>query len=254
MDNNMKDKFIRLWCKYFSGVELPIIFYYSDKIENMEVAKAASGHSCVMGDIVKAAKGKSICLEAESIGCFGGKRYLGFSQEIMPNFEYFLSYGIPGKLEGERYKKSPEMVQSIMSKVQNFIAPAKYIVFKRWDMLEDNELPAAVIFLVPPDVLAGLFTLANYDESDLYGVTAPFSAGCGSIVQYPYLQLNTENPKAILGMFDVSARPFVPHNVLSFTVPMNKFMKMVDNMEESFLITQSWDKVHKRIKNTITPK
>lgn len=30
----------------------------------------------------------------------------------MPNFEYFLSCGIPGKLEGERYKKTPELVRS----------------------------------------------------------------------------------------------------------------------------------------------
>jgi hypothetical protein len=28
---------------------------------------------------------------------------------------------------------------------------------------------------------------------------------------------------------------------------MNKFAKMIENMEESFLITGSWSKVHKRI-------
>jgi hypothetical protein len=48
-------------------------------------------------------------------------------------------------------------------------------------------------------------------------------------------------------MFDVSARPFVPADVLSFAVPMKKFIGMIDNMEESFLITGSWKKVQKRI-------
>jgi hypothetical protein len=49
-------------------------------------------------------------------------------------------------------------------------------------------------------------------------------------------------------MFDVSARPYVPKEILSFSLPMNKFRTMVNNMEESFLITNSWAKLRKRIK------
>jgi hypothetical protein len=52
-------------------------------------------------------------------------------------------------------------------------------------------------------------------------------------------------------MLDVSARPFVPEDTLSFAVPMKKFLKMIDNMEESFLITNSWKKVQKRIDRTL---
>ncbi len=48
-------------------------------------------------------------------------------------------------------------------------------------------------------------------------------------------------------MFDVSARPCVTEDILSFAVPMNKFARMVENIEESFLITHSWELVHKRI-------
>jgi len=49
-------------------------------------------------------------------------------------------------------------------------------------------------------------------------------------------------------MFDVSARPFVPRDMLTFAAPMSKFTRMIDNMEESFLITPSWAEVQKRIK------
>jgi hypothetical protein len=49
-------------------------------------------------------------------------------------------------------------------------------------------------------------------------------------------------------MFDASARPFVPSTVLSFAVPWPKFVRMVDNVEESFLITKSWNKVRTRMK------
>ena len=134
-----------------------------------------------------------------------------------------------------------------MKKVARFNAPGKFIVFKRWDMLRDEDEPDGVIFFARPDVLSGLFTLANFDESELNGVFSPFSAGCGSIVQYPYLEKRSDHPRAVLGMFDVSARPFLSGEVLSFSVPMNKFVTMIGNMEESFLVTPSWNKVQKRI-------
>jgi hypothetical protein len=128
-----------------------------------------------------------------------------------------------------------------------FTAPARFIVFKRWDMIDEVDSPEVIIFFAQPDVLSGLFTLANFDEAEPNGVFAPFSAGCGSIVQYPYLEGKSRRPRGVIGMFDVSARPFVPANMLTFSAPVNKFSRMIDNMEESFLITGSWQKIQKRI-------
>ena len=128
-----------------------------------------------------------------------------------------------------------------------FTAPARFIVFKRWDKLEPADNPEVVIFFAQPDVLSGLFTLASFDEADPNGVFAPFSAGCGSIVQYPYLERDSNRPRGVLGMFDVSARPFVPKETLTFALPMIKFLRMIENMEESFLMTASWSKVKARI-------
>jgi len=51
-------------------------------------------------------------------------------------------------------------------------------------------------------------------------------------------------------MFDISARPYVDPDELTFATPMNKFERMVGNMEESFLITESWKKVQNRIGRT----
>jgi hypothetical protein len=170
----------------------------------------------------------------------------------MPNFEYFLSYGIPGKLEGERYKKTTELVREHMKHQTQFKAPARYIIFKRWDSMEAGDKPLVVIFFAPPDVLSGLFTLSSFDEPQPYGVIAPFCAGCGSIVDYPYKELQSGLHRAVLGMFDVSARPFVPAGVLTFSIPWPKFVRMADNMEESFLITKSWDKVRNRIRRELS--
>jgi hypothetical protein len=78
-------------------------------------------------------------------------------------------------------------------------------------------------------------------------VFAPFGAGCSSVIQYPYIEGRSGRPRAVIGLFDVSARPFVPGEVLTFSVPMIKFTRMIQNVEESFLITDSWRKVQERI-------
>jgi uncharacterized protein (DUF169 family) len=250
MDMKMKDEFIGLWGKYFNGAELPITFYYTDQEGRTELAEPPSEHRCLICDLARVRKGQPLSFTADTIGCPGGKRYLGFSRDLMPNFEYFLSCGIPGKLEGERYKKSPELVKEAMKNAPQFDAPAKFIVFKRWDQLDESDDPQVVIFFAEADVLSGLFTLANFDQADPNGVFAPFAAGCGSIVHYPYLERDSKLPRGVLGMFDVSARPCVPEDVLTFSAPMNKFVSMIQNMEESFLITPSWSKVSNRINRT----
>ena len=247
MDLRLKERFLGLWERYFDGAELPIVFYYIDGDGGAEGETTPSRHRCVLSSLVKVRRGKVLYLDRGSVGCHGGRRYLGFSQRIMPKFEYFLSCGIPGEMEGERYKKSPELVKELMSRMPRFRAPKRRIVFKRWDALREEDEPSVVIFFAKPDVLSGLFTLANYDEVDQHVVVAPFGAGCATIVQYPYLESLSPNPRCIIGMFDVSARPFVPPGTLTFAVSMGKFERMVQNMDESFLITPSWERIRKRL-------
>jgi uncharacterized protein (DUF169 family) len=248
MDAAIRSKFLTLWPKYFNNAELPITFYYNDEEGHAELARPSPAHRCVIGALKEIRDGQSLSFNADSIGCPGGKRYLGFAEEIMPDFEYFLSCGIPGKLEGERYKKSPELVKEYMKQSPVLKAPGRFIVFKRWDMLEDSDNPEVVICFASPDVLSGLFTLASFDEIEENMVIAPFGSGCSSIVHFPYLERNSDHPRGVIGMFDVSARPFVPQDRLTFSAPMKKFLSMIDNMEDSFLITPSWARIQKRIK------
>ena len=248
MNKHIIEKFILLWKKYFDGAELPVIFYYTNEEGHARLVEPDSVPGCVIGILSEVRKGRSLCFNVDSVGCPGGKRYLGFTEGIMPDFEYFLSYGIPGKLTGERYCKSPELVKEIMKRSPTFKAPGRFIIFKRWDKLEESDDPEVVIFFAEPDVLSGLFTLARFDETEQNAVFTPFGSGCSTIVQYPYLERDSARPRGVIGMFDPSARPFVPNNVLTFSVPMNKFVRMIENMEESFLITDSWRKIRERLK------
>jgi hypothetical protein len=247
MNIETKDKFLMLWKKFFNNAELPITSYYTDEEGHGKKAGSGSVPRCVIAALAEVRKGNPLYLDADSVGCPGGKKYLGFTEGIMPNFEYFLSCGIPGKLEGERHSKSPEMVKELMQEMPEFKAPGRFIVFKRWDRLESRDEPAVVNFFAEPDVLSGLFTLYRFDETDRDIVSAPFGSGCSTIVQYPYVEAASSHPRAVIGMFDISARPFVPKNVFTFSVPMKKLVAMIENMEESFLITASWKTVQKRI-------
>jgi hypothetical protein len=250
MDNATKENFITLWQKYFNGAELPIVFFYTDNEKAAPKVEAPKGQRCIIADIARARKGKSILFTVESVGCFGAKKSLGFPRDIMPNFEHFLSCGIPGMMEGERYKKTPELVKQVVETSPVPKAPSPYAVFKRWDKLDEGDNPEVVIVFGTADVISGLFTLSNYDEADPNGVFSPWGAGCASIIMFPYFEKDAKRPRGVLGMFDVSARPFVPADVFTFAAPMNKFLAMVNNMEESFLTTASWKKVQKRIAKT----
>jgi hypothetical protein len=107
--------------------------------------------------------------------------------------------------------------------------------------------PEVAIFFARPEVLSGLFTLANFDSAEPNGVICLFSSGCSSIIHYPRIEQQNATSRAVLGMFDPSARPCVPVDVMTFAVPMKKFLAMIGNMDESFLITKTWDKVKDKI-------
>jgi uncharacterized protein (DUF169 family) len=247
MDTEFKKTFVDLWRKYFAASELPIVFFYTDDGSKGRPVAPGSLNRCLVANLVRVRKGESLRFAADSIGCPGGKRYLGFADTLRPGFEYFLSCGIPGEMEGERYKKTPELVREVMARSPKFRAPAEFIVFKRWDLLEAGEGPDAAVFFATADVLAGLFTLAGFDEAGSSGVIAPFSAGCGSVVQYPYLERAAPAPRCVIGMFDPSARPYVEPDRVTFAAPWEKFVRMVGNMEESFLTTPTWEKIRARI-------
>jgi hypothetical protein len=244
LDIELKEKFIGYWKEYFDDAELPIVFYYSD-IDTINENKSTK-FQCLIGDLNRVRAGTSLRFGVDSIGCPGGRKYLGFTDTISEDLEYFLSCGIPGKLEGERYKKSPEIARNFLQRQTKFKAPKKYIVFKRWDQISEHDDPEVVIFYCKPDVLAGLFTLAGFDDVE-DNIMSPFGSGCMTIITYPYAEREKETPKCFIGMFDPSARPYVQPDKISFAAPMKKFMGMIENMPESFLITPTWEKIKQRI-------
>ena len=52
---------------------------------------------------------------------------------------------------------------------------------------------------------------------------------------------------AVIGLMDPSARKCAKSDLVTFAVPITKFLTIIDQMEESFLITDTWTTIQKRI-------
>jgi hypothetical protein len=247
MDSQFQKHFSDLWGKYFPRAELPIAYFYTDDPETADQDASQTVDRCLIGNLTRVREGFPFVYGAHTKGCSGGKRYTGFSHSLRPHFEYFLSCGIAGELEGERYKRDPALVEQYLLQHPPFEAPGKFLVFKRWDMLQAQEEPLAVIFFGSGDVISGLFTLANYDMAEPDGVIAPMGSGCASIIEYPLEQAGKDKSRGVLGMFDVSARPHVGQDELTFSMPYQRLIQLVGYMDESFLITGSWEKIRSRM-------
>lgn len=220
---------------------------------------------CVVSMLSAAAKGKTAVFDRKTFGCLGGGTGLGFGNQYV-NFpagiEYFLSTGnkdfcqtemgkhiarnMPALEHGERYCKSPEVARKFIESLPMTDVPSEFVVFKPLEKVSEGETPKVVVFYVNPDQLSALVVLANYDRDSSQSVIAPFGAGCHTAGIIPFNEDNSEKPRAVIGMFDISARKHVDRDILSFTVPYKMFLEMEANVEGSFLQEHEWLKVKER--------
>ena len=148
---------------------------------------------------------------------------------------------------GEAYKKTPELAQSFVDTLPITDIPAQYVVFKPLaEVAESGEKPQVVVFYANPDQLSALVVLANYGRAE-NSVKIPFAAGCQSTCLLPWSEQVQEKPAAIVGMVDISARPYIEADLLSFSVPYSLFVEMESNAPGSFLDKEAWEKVAKRL-------
>ena len=201
---------------------------------------------CVVGMHTAASKGKAAVFDRKTHGCPGGAVGLGFGAFPRPGMAEFLSTGGPGQ-EGEHYWKSPVEAQAFVDATPMKDIPFTYVVFKPLGQLEEDETPQLVNFYVNADQLSALVVLANYGRSTPDNVAARMGAGCHTICLIPLDEAQKNPPRAVIGMFDITARPYVDADILSFSMPFSMFKEMEANVEGSFLDHPDWKKVRARI-------
>lgn len=252
----------------------PVALLWSDEKPEGAMQFSEGKWGCVMWLAVSAAKGRPAVADAKTFGCIGGGVGLGFGNQYKnfpggeEGFCYFLSSGNSGRpggaelaqqikpfmtgeshdnfLHGERYIKNPNGVRKFIAALPIIDIPPSFVVFKPLaDVDLSREKPQSVIFFANPDQLSALTVLANYARGDNEGVIMPYAAGCQAIGIYPYREVVSSKPRAVVGLTDLSARVYVRKqlgdpNFMTFTAPLALFEEMEENVPGSFLERHTW--------------
>lgn len=216
--------------------ELPVAFWYSDTLEG--ALKKTQG--CMFKALPAIRAGEIVSMNAETIGCGGGKFYTGFAEmnDYIPTFVSLK----------EKYKQTPEQVREEIDAMQVPRATHRYLHLARIDRLPTFEGIEGLFFLATPDVLTGLCTWAFFDITAPNAVATLFGSGCSAVITQTVRENRGNGHRTFLGFFDPSVRPYVESDRLSFAVPMSRFREMLGTMRSCFLYdTHAWSKVKKRI-------
>ena len=222
---------------------------------------------CVAALLNSAAKGKTAVLSRKTSGCPGGGAGLGFGntyKNFPGGIEYFLSTGnkefcqsetgknivknMPILEHGEGFQKNPETAKKFFESLPLTDIPFEYVVYKPLEKLSEDETPEIVVLLVNPDQLSALTVLANYSRGTFDNVIIRFGAGCQQTGIMAYRECLSDNPKAIVGLTDISVRKIFAKDILSFTMPYRLFQEMEGDVEGSFLQKSEWLAVLERNK------
>lgn len=231
-------------------VDHPVAVLLSEAKPASALEHKSEKHACLIPFVLAAAKGKTAVFERSSVTCGGGKVGLGFGH--FPNYpggiEYFLSTGKEGVCEGEGYRKTPALGAQFVEDLPITDIPARYIIFKPLSQVDEKrEMPSLVIFYVNVNQLAALTVLANYDRATSDNVLIPSVSGCQSIFLLPYAESRKKSPKAVIGMMDITVRPMLDTDKVTFTVPFAMFEQMERNTEGSFLGKSLWTRVEQKM-------
>jgi uncharacterized protein (DUF169 family) len=232
----------------------PVAVLLSDEKPEGALQSKEGRWSCTIPLYIAAAKGKTVVFERKTTGCPGAKAGLGFGQ--FPNYpggiEYFLSVGQAGKLEGEGYLKNPELGEDFVRCLPITDIPYSYMIMKPLSQVDASvEKPELVSFYVNTNQLSALTVLANYYRPGIENVMIPFGSGCQSVFLLPYAEAQKENPRAVVGLLDITVRPMVGADMLSFSVPYSMYLDMEEQVEGSFLQKELWHKVAAKMEQTV---
>ncbi len=251
----------------------PVAVVWTDEKPETTKEFKSGKWGCVMWMLAGAAKGKPAVFTKETYGCWGGGVGLGFGNAYLTfpggldGFYHFLSIGnehsekgraVAKEIEayvgkefledflcGEGYIQTPELVKDFVDSLPMMDVPTRYVMFSPLDAIDPAvSPPEVVIFLASPDQVSALVVLTNYGRKGVNHVIVPFAAGCQAIGIFPYQEAQSDQPRAVVGMTDISARHNLksmldPH-LFTVAVPWKLFQKMEADAADSFLKRRVW--------------
>ena len=225
-------------------LEYPLLaLYHAEPGPEFEPLVYARGRACCFSYFERLREGKTLVVEPargewgkSETGCMGMQRGFGVSDAQAPWLAHFLTDGKGGAPLGEGLKATPDLAQQWIDRGGALRAQSRTALLGplRLDRLDAVQ---SITFFCDPDRLSALITLATYWSADPEEVVAPFSSGCG----YLWRVLKTlGRDRALVGGTDIAMRKYLPPSVLTFTVSPERFARMADFPDDSFLNQEWW--------------
>lgn len=217
-------------------LETPLIALYDAAPgEAFEPLIEAQGRACCFAYYDRWLDGHTLIFRKDGGGCPGGHRAFGLEKTYPDYMAHFLTDG-EGAPMGEGLKASPKLAQEFLDKATPPDVSGETVLIgplrpEQWQSVR------SVTFLVDPDRLAGVMTLAGF-WSGRDVVRAPFSSGCG--MMWRSVTESPEDP-AVIGCTDMAMRKYVPPEILSLTVSPERFEQMLTFPDDSFLYKTWWN-------------
>jgi len=229
----------------------PVAVYFADEKPLSFTQFEQGKRGCVGSMLIESSQGKVVLFDEETYGCAGGGVGLCFGDAFTRSghpTESLLSTGDEalaalGKSytrslgRGERFFASPDLAEKWKTEFPYGNNPKKYVVFM--PLIDTSTEPDLVLVFANPDQLSALLIMAGYLRGTAINVIAPFGAACQSIA-WAYQQIVEEQPKAVMGFFDISQRGRIPKDLLSLTIPYQLFKEMDDHADDGCLTTEVW--------------
>jgi hypothetical protein len=195
------------------------------------------GDDCCFSYYDRWIAGDTLLLEKGGAGCKGAHRALGIEKGTPPFMAHMLTDGV-GAPKGEGLRATPEIAQQYLDRgkppaLESGTVLVGPLRLEQWDRVR------SVTFLVDPDRLAALTTLAGYWSAENV-VAAPFGSAC-SFFWKSFNEL--EGALAVIGGTDVAMRRYLPTAIMTLTVAPSHFARMINVPDDSFLDRDWWDEL-----------
>ena len=206
-------------------------YFSSENIENSFVFKKDEW-VCMCMYLKMMTKSRKRMQFSEDFGnaCTGPAEYCGLC-ELTDDDGQFIS-------ETDRVKKNRKLArQYYQESLKSIHSPKeKYLYVEPIDVIDNNRTIEVINLFPDLKGLASLVVLSNYDrENNFDNIITPFASGCQSLFSTPYNEQFQKKPKSVIGLMDPQARLFIPEDMVSFSLPSNRFIEMSNNVKGSFL-------------------
>ena len=236
----------------------PIGIYFANTEAVCDMDAKPEARNCVIPLLMKVSEGQTISMDEKSCNCAGGATGCCFGDgfaRLNPSICKLLSQGYgedaPPQMpafvkEGERFFYSEAVAEQFKNALPYSERAYPRIVFAPMSRWEEIGEPDLVFVFVNPDQLGAMVSMLCSHNGKVINTIAPYCSACQSIM-FGAEQMDQEEPKAVMGLFDISQRYQPLANLLSMTMPYSLWTGLSKDLDKSCLTTHSWRAIEKRL-------